>query len=209
MLEKIRQILHINKPEITYPTVQEQIDEMFNDLTSESLRFYIGSDLNEHHAAISSAITKLREEIKEECGFVFPAVRVTSNDELQENECQLLVCEKVVATDFIIPKEEEVKSSIDKLLREGIDSNLRTIFSNEIVEKYIDFVQKNNGWLVWDITSRLSTVEVKEILVDILESKKSISKISYIFEKIAAELFLEERYSKDIHKISQSIKKYI
>lgn len=209
MLEKIKQILHINKPEITYPTVHEQIDEMFNDLTSESLKFYIGSDLIGHHAAISSAIAKLREKIKEECGFVFPAVRVTSKNELQENECQLLVCKKVVATDFVIPKEEEVKSSIDKLLREGIDSNLRTIFSNEIVEKYIDFVQKNNGWLVWNITSRLSTVEIKEILVDILESKKSISEISYIFEKIAEELFLEGRYSRDIHKISQSVKKHI
>ncbi len=209
MLEKIKQILHINKPEIMPPTVQEQIDDMFNDLTSENLRFYIGSDLIEHHAAISSAISGLREEIKNECGFIFPAVRVTSKDELQENECQLLVCEKVVATDFVIPKEEEVKSSINKLLRKGIDSNLSTIFSNEIVEKYIDFVQKTDGWMVWNVTSRLSTVEIKEILVDILESKKSISNISYIFEKIAAELFLKERYSYDIYKISQSVKKYI
>lgn len=209
MLEKIKQILHINKPEVISPTIQDQIDGMFNDLTSESLRFYIGSDLIEYCAAINSAIGELREEIKDECGFIFPVVRVTANDELQENECQLLICEKVVATDFVIPKEEEVKLSIGKLLRKGIDSNLSTIFSNEIVEKYIDFVQKNNGWLVWNVTSRLSTVEIKEILMDILESKKSISNISYIFEKIAAELFLDGRYVRDVRKISQSVKKYI
>ena len=52
------------------------------------------------------------------------------------------------------------------------------------MEKYIDTVQKQNGWMVWNLTNAMPVWGIKLILVNMLKRDKSIKDINYVFEKI-------------------------
>ena len=85
-------------------------------------------------------------------------------------------------------------------------NNFRLLLTNELTEKYIESVRVNNSILVWDVTSAISTSEIRIILGDILNKGKSIKNISRIFEKISEQIFVENRYNcRNPHKISEAI----
>ena len=97
---------------------------------------------------------------------------------------------------------EELKRTISDLCEKHLDE----IFTNELVEKYIEKAGEKNGRLVADLCGWLATVEIKHILVDLLKNGKSIENITHIFEKISEQLYINSRYERlNIEKISKSV----
>ena len=54
----------------------------------------------------------------------------------------------------------------------------------ELTEKYMETVQRNNGWLICYLSRLIPTTGIKIILSDLIKNGKSINDISFIFEKI-------------------------
>ena len=54
----------------------EKIDNLFDLLSEDIVHLQIGEDLVPFGESIVELISSLREEIKEECGFILPPVRI-------------------------------------------------------------------------------------------------------------------------------------
>ena len=147
--------------------------------------------------------------MKEKSGFIIPPVRVINDRTLQENELQILIRGHVVFQDFTIPKKDYILETVLNNLAKITTKNISEIFTNEITEKYIDLVQKNNSWLIWNVMRIIPVTGIKLILVDILKAGKSIKDIVFVFEKIC-EYASENKdllSPKDPYKIAECVKK--
>lgn len=213
MLNKIKKLFG-KKQAQEMVSVSEKIENLFDTLNDEVVVLEIGEDIVEYATSIIETIGSLREQIKSECGFIMPTVAVRENYCIQENEFKIIVQEKLIEQRFVIPTEEEITEEVYDAIKTAVYDNLDSIFTNEIAEKYINTVQKNNCWLIWNLTSLLSVVDIKTILFDIIMMGKSINNINFIFEKIG-EYVLSEGISQAIgkkynpHTISQGISKYL
>jgi flagellar biosynthesis component FlhA len=192
-----------NKDVIDVITV---INNMFDTLDTHSLYFKIGSDINAFSDEISCAIGTLREEMKENTGFIFPAIPFIYDSNIQENEVIISIYGRDVLDEFWIPNKDYVEKEIRKALLYIYRNHLNEIFTIEHLEKYIDKVRKNNFKLVDNITYNLSNVDIKYILVDLLSNGKSIKNITLIFEKIAEGIFIDRSFeSNNIKNLSETV----
>ena len=168
--------------------INERIDNIFDSLDKHVINIQIGSDLIDYKQLIFDTIFEVRREIKEECGFIIPAVNIQDNYFVQENELIIYIQEKPFINTFLIPNETAIKEEFYEVFKSCMYDSLKAVFTNEITEKYIYAVQKNNYLLIWNLTNILSTIDIKTILVDIILKGKSISNINYVFEKIGEEV---------------------
>ena len=212
MLDKIRNLF--GKKNDTDTSVYEKIDSLFDTLNDEVIVLEIGEDLAEYNNSISGIIGSLRAQIKEECGFIMPTVSIKQNYVIQENQFNIYIQERLVEQRFVIPTEDNIKEEIYDSLKTTVYDNLDSVFTNEITEKYINTVKKNNGMLVWNITNILSIIDIKTILSEIIIKGKSINNINYIFEKMGEYILADgiaqtngKKYNP--HIISQAISKYL
>lgn len=182
MINKIKKIF-CKKEQDLEPSVLEKIDNMFEDLESDVITLLIGEDFIEYSDSILETISDYREELKEVTGFILPPVRVTSKSFLQENEFVLKVCEKEVFQQFVIPNEEHIVEDIRKSMEYLFENHLNEIFTCEITEKYINFVQNKRPYTIWNISVMYTIEEIREVLVNILMRKKSIKDVNNIFDK--------------------------
>ncbi len=201
MLKRFRNLLQRNS-QIVRESVYKKIDNLFDSLSEDIIKIEIGSDLYSFTSGIVETIGAIRCEIKEECGFIMPAVNIKDNCCIQENEFVILIRGKKVFDGFVIPREEETREEIYEALKTVIYDNLEKIFTNELTEKYIDKVQKKNGRLIWDISSVLSVVDINTILSDLILKGKSINNIDYIFEKIGENILSNGECRNYLNKIN-------
>lgn len=185
-----------------------KIENLYETLDIDTLKILIGEDLSPLKSSFQQNIDRLRELIKDEYGFIFPNISIQESFTFQENEYQIFINNKCVFNDFAIPTTTYIETNFLDSLKKVIDKNIDTIFTNKTVEKYINFAQKDNFWLIWNLTSVLSMVEIKTILIDLIKKKKSIHNINYIFEKICDDIFVENN-SKNPHKISERLAKIL
>ena len=206
MLEKIKQLLKLNRKE-PVESVEDQINDMIKSLSVDELRIIVGEDLIGIAPAICQRIQELRKKIKEEKGFIMPAVRIIDDFDLQENEYQIQVKNKTVFTGYTVPKETYACDEISKNMEISCMENLDLVFTNEITEKYINAVQSRNGWLVWNVSHLIPVTGIKVILVNLLKNGKSINNITYIFEKICEAATKEKDWCsmRDPYKIAKAI----
>ena len=212
MIKNVLKFLKLsNKEKDDSNTTQEtNVDSLFETIGPETLRILIGEDIISFGDCINENIRQLRGLIKEENGFIFPAVHVKSDFALQENEIQFYVNEKLIYTDYAIPTETYIETTFLSLFKNIILDNIDNIFTNCLVEKYINFAQKDNLWMIWNLTNLLTISEIKAILIDLIKNKKSISNINMIFEKICDDIFVQHSScSKDPHKISERLCKIL
>lgn len=212
MIKNVLKFLKLsNKEKKNSNTIQEtNVDSLFETIESETLKILIGEDIISLGDCINENIRQLRGLIKEENGFIYPAVRVKSDFALQENEIQFYVNEKLIYTDFAIPKETYIETTFLYLFKNIILDNIDNIFTNSLVEKYVKFAQKDNSLMIWNLSNQLTVSEIKTILINLIKNKKSISNINMIFEKICDDIFVQHSScSKDPHKISERLCKIL
>lgn len=209
MIKKVLRFFKFSKQE-EFPSTEEKINNLYDSLESESIVVFIGSDLENFSESFCESIAHFRESTKEESGFILPPVRVKSDLSLQENEILIKINNKTVIQDFAIPTKMYVETNFQYLLNQIYKNNLEDIFANNVIEKYINYVQQDNCWLVWNLTGMLSLVEIKIILIDLIKHGKSINNITYIFEKICEQIYVEDSYLiRKPYKISERLRKIL
>ena len=209
MLERIKQILHIKNRE-KETNIYDKIDNLFFSLNEDIICIEIGEDLVPFGSNICEIIDNVRNEIKDELGFIMPAVRVIDICGLQENGYIIKIKNKIVHEGYAIPNKDGIVEEIYESLKNALLNNFKLILTNEITEKYIESVRAKNGLLVWDITGAISTTEIRIILGDLLEKGKSIKNISNIFEKISEQIYIENKYDyRNPHKMAEKIIKHL
>lgn len=193
MLRLIKNLFGKKTEENTAQSVSKKIDNLFEELSENIVLIQIGSDLAEQNLRkeLCDVIDGLRIEVKDECGFIIPQIHITYNSALQENEYKIYIRGNLAKDDFLIPNTDGIRDEFYDTLKTVIYDKLSEIFTNDIVERYISITQKNNGWLIWNITNVLSVPEIKIILLDLINYGKSINDIGYVFEKIGEEILLD------------------
>lgn len=209
MIGKLKTLLQFRKPKKDEKTLDEKITDLFDSLQVDALAVVFGDDILQFAQSIVNCIGKFRMAMKEKSGFIIPPVRVINDKDLQENEIQILVRGHVVFQDFAIPKKDYVLETILNNLARISTKNISEIFTNEMTEKYIDLVQKNNSWLIWNVMRIIPVTGIKLILVDILKAGKSIKDIVFVFEKICEYASENKDFmtTKDPYKIAECVKK--
>ncbi len=185
MFDKLKNLFMKNKNDVvTVEQPNEHIDYLFRALVEENLVIKVGEDLGGFSACLVDEIWDFRDEICEKTGFIFPPVKIVENDSLQENEYEIFVQGKIYKHSFSLFNQEsfckEILDSLKSLCKKDIDM----IFSNHIAEQYIDTVQKNNSWMIWNLTNAMPIWGIRLVLVSLLKEGKSIKNINYIFEKM-------------------------
>jgi len=199
MLNRIKKLLNIKTKEEELSAF-DKINNLFDSLNEDTILIQIGSDLAPFGEYICSIIGELREEIKDECGFILPAVRTIDNNYYQENEYTISILGKLTENGFLIPTQKGIKEELYEALKTTIYNNLDSIFTNDIVERYIKSVQCKNNWLVWNISCALSVIELKAIMLGIIKNGKSINNINYIFEQIGEQVLHDGEYKDYLKK---------
>ena len=213
MLHRIKQIFQLEKKEEA-PTVYEKINDLFDTLNEDIILVQIGSDITPFGDYICDLVSLLREEIKDECGFILPPVRIRDNIGYQENEYTIEVRGEYAGGGFLVPNETGIREELYEALKTVVYARIDDIFTNEIAEKYINIVQRENSWLIWNLTNLLSVIDIRMILSDIINMGKSINNINYIFEKIGEQILSDGGYREcgkkyNPHTISKAISKYL
>ena len=111
MLNQIKKWLNKknnNKELSTY----EKIDNLFESLAEDILQLKMGSDLVPFADSIVALVGSVREEVKEECGFILPAVRINDNSYMQENEINLFIRGICRARIYVIPTEDGIRDEL-------------------------------------------------------------------------------------------------
>ena len=186
--------------------VLDQVNSLYNSLNDDIIHISLGDDLIPFIEMIINTTFNARTAIKNQTGFIMPAIKYSSDSTLQENEISVMIRGNIAFNKFVIPNKENIEKEIKDILDELYLNNLSDIFSNEMAEKYIDAVIVKNRKLVADISYYFSTVEIKFILKELLENGISIYNIDLIFEKISEQIFMYNNSRKhDIYSISKKI----
>ena len=186
--------------------VLDQVNSLYNSLNDDIIHISLGDDLIPFIEMIINTTFNARASIKNQTGFIMPAIKYSSDSTLQENEISVMIRGNIAFNKFVIPNKENIEKEIKDILDELYLNNLSDIFSNEMAEKYIDAVIVKNRKLVADISYYFSTVEIKYILKELLENGISIYNIDLIFEKISEQIFMYNNSRKhDIYSISKKI----
>ena len=207
MIETIKNLLKLNKKE-PEKDVYTRINELFESLGTDEISIQVGEDLVQFCSDISGRIWDLRNKIKDKTGLIIPPVRILDNLDLQENEYLIKIRNEEVYTGYTVPKEDYALNEIIRSLEQVCMDNLEKVMTNEMVEKYIEAVQRNNGWLVWYLGRMIPTTGIKVILVDLIKNGKSINDITYIFEKICEQATKNRDMCTipDVKKIAERLK---
>ena len=211
MLEKIKNLFLKNNSTKQYSTY-EKIEHLFDALQNEVIAIELGEDLLEFKEFVTDNVGTIREQIKDECGFIMPPVELKENYVIQENEFRIYVQDKMVENRYVIPTKDNLAEELYDGLKTTVYNHLDVIFTNELTEKYINAVRKKNDLLIWNVTNILSVIDIKTILSDIIFSGKSINNINYIFEKIGECILSNYEYTicmrqYNPHKIAKEITK--
>ena len=213
MLKRIKNLFNRKKENIQ--SINDKIELLYDELGSDTILVHLGDDLAEYGEVFCNIIQELREEVKNECGFIMPNVHIQDNTVLQENEFAVYIRGNFAQRGFLIPNENGIKDEFYDTFKTIIYDKIKAIFTNEVTERYIDTVQKKNGWLIWNITSILSVPDIKTILSDIIDNGKSIKDIGFVFEKIGEEILLNDRYKEfyikkyNPHNIAKEVIKHL
>ncbi len=188
---------------------EEKVNQLFNQLGEEIIKIEIGDDLAQYAEYMCTAIEEFRENTMRKNGFILPLTNIIQNKDLQENELIIKVHGNETYHEFVIPTEEYVNKELNNALNVTVNSNLKNLFSNKIIEKYVDSARTGNEYLIYNICNTLTNYEIRDILVTLIENGKSINDIEYIFEKIGEEIFYENKYNRDSKLIAENIIHYL
>ncbi|MBR2524932.1 FHIPEP family type III secretion protein [bacterium] len=207
MIETIKNLLKLNKKE-PEKDVYEKINDLFDSLGADEISIQVGEDLIDFGGNFGGRIDDLRTKMKDKTGLIIPKVHVFENLDFQENEYRIKIRNEEVFVGFTVPKEDYALNEITRSLENVCMENIDKVMTNEMVEKYIETVQRNNGWLVWYLARLIPTTGIKVILVDLIKNGKSINDITYIFEKICEQATkTRDIYTiPDVYKIAEKIK---
>ncbi len=181
----------LNKEEVV--KCQESIT---TEQKPEEITILLGTDLAEFGYDFVNVLKSLRQEMKDENGFVLPIGKIREEFFLQENEYQIFIRGNLKYNGFAIPNKKYALSEIKNSLYRVCKENLYDIFSTKMTERYINNFLDNENWILKNTILEFFTItSIKKILVYLLENGQSIKDGEFIFEKMCEYASLEkDRY---------------
>lgn len=177
-LSKPREAKPKNEPKST----EDIINDMFSSLVVDEI--YIELAENIFDIFKSENINDIRQKIKEKSGFILPVVWYSKNSSLEDNEYKIYLRKNLIFEGFTVPEDKYMNAEILYNLENTCKENIDLIFTNKVFEKYVNVVQRNNQWLVWEIAQHISPTDMRTILLDLIKMGKSIENIEFVFEQI-------------------------
>ena len=205
MLKRIKNLFKFKRKEEENHSAYEQINTLYESLNDDAILLKIGEDLVPHGDFVCKIISTVREEIKDECGFILPPVHVCDESYLQENEYILYIKGTEVEHGFLVPTEKGIEEELYDTLKTTVYASLDKLFSNRITEQYLETVRGNNSWLIWNLTCKLSLTEIKTILLDIVQKGKSLNNIDNIFEQMGEQVLTNGKFNDCLVKYNPHI----
>ena len=208
MIEKIKNFLKLNKKNTSPNDVYAKIDELYNSLGSDDICIQVGTDLAPFAEKFCERIHEVRQKLADDTGLILPPVRLIDNLNIQENEYKIIIRDSEAFSGFTVPKEDYASNEIMHALERTCIENVDRVMTNEMVEKYMDRVHKNNGWMMCYLSRLMPSTGIKVILTDLIKNGQSINDIDYIFEKICEQATKSrDIYTiPDAHKIAENLK---
>lgn len=132
-------------------------------------------------------ISKVREELTDELGYIIPNVRCLDDKDLKPDEFRIYV-RGIMRDKFFVgknTKNEEISTLLRKHLRECCIKNVNNILTRTDVIKLMEIVNTQDPTLVNDlIPSRISAVDLRRILVSLIREEISVKDTILIFERL-------------------------
>ena len=167
-------------------------NKYYDRLGTDVLMITLGSDLKEltnteQGGNLLPRIAKLRKKLTDELGYVIPNVRVICSVENDPKEFDIWVRGKLVAKGDVSEKPEFLDESdvITEELNKVVLSHVNYILSLHSVYKMTELVKTRDGLLVDYMKDYVDSLDIRNILVNLLEQKLSIKDIELIYLKIA------------------------
>lgn len=158
---------------------------------------------NEKHF---EGIQKVREELAKEYGYLLPFVRMKDNIDLESNQYQICIYDRVVLDNKVECLEEFAFVEVYEVLKRVAIEQYDYIINRQIVKNLIDNIACQYPAVIQNlIPEKVSYAMVQQVLVGIIKQGKSIRNLIKIIELI------EEGINADlsIEKISIDIAKRI
>lgn len=181
--------LFLGSSTITESGIKSDRDKIMSTILSDPILFQAGetfiSYMIEENEKQFEGIQKIREELAKENGYLLPVVRMRDNTDLEPNQYQICIYDKVVLDykincfdDFTFDK---VYEAIKKVAIEQYDC----IINRQIVKNLIDNVLIQYPAVIQNlIPQKVSYSMVQQILVSIIKQGKSIRNLIKIIEWI-------------------------
>ncbi len=184
MIDLLRKILKSFGQKEESMSAADEVEGLYGSLNDDILQLVLGADLIALGKNFAEKISEIRKEIKSECGFILPPVRILDNKFIQENEFDIFINGKKIETGFLVPNYAGINEEFYETMKTVIYDNLQYLFTTKVAEKYIDSVQSYNSWLVYNLFLKISIIDLKTIMLDIINQGKSINNVNYILEQI-------------------------
>ena len=200
--------LLLGKAMLTESGRRNDSDKVMSIILSEPILFQAGEAFiphmmieNEKHF---EGIQKAREELAKDYGYLLPVVRMKDNIDLESNQYQICIYDRVVLDSKVECLEEFTFGEVYEVLKRVAIEQYDYIINREIVKNLIDNVACQYPAVIQNlIPEKVSYAMVQQILVGIIKQGKSIRNlikiIEWIEEGINAGLSIE-KISIDIAK---------
>ena len=189
-------------------------NKYYDRLGTDILMITLGSELNdyadtEQGGNLLPRIAKLRKKLTEELGYVIPNVRVIPSVENEPKEFDIWVRGKLVAKGDVSDKPEFLDDAdvITEELHKVVLSQVNYILSLNSVYKMTELVRSRDALLVDYMKDYVDSLDIRNILVSLLEQKLSIKDIELIYLKIADYARDAENIDDLIIKLKADLKK--
>ena len=184
-------------------------NKYFDRLGVETLLVTLGNDLKtiydeEHGGILLQRLVMLRKQLVDELGYIIPNVRILFSAENEPKEYDIWVRGKLVAKGEVVDKPEFLDEAdvIAEHLKKVAVEYVNYIFTLNNVYKISELVSKKDNALITTMSEYIDSLDIRNILVKLLEKKISIKDIELIYQKIAD-------YGRDAESIEDLTEKII
>lgn len=192
----IAEFLHISldqllleKAMITESGKRIDSDKVMSIILSDPILFQAGEAFiphmlleNEKHF---NGIQKIREELAKEYGYLLPVVRMKDNTELEDNQYQICIYDKVALDCKVECLDEFTFKEVYEVVKRVAIEQYDCIINKQIVKNLLDNIAFQYPAVIQNlIPDKVSYSMVQQILVVIIKQGKSIRNLIKIIEWI-------------------------
>ena len=147
-----------------------------------------------------------RQKMVDDLGYIIPNIKIMNESNLKPYEYRILIRNRVICNNLLsenILKDTQIKEIITNLQKTCI-SYAPQIMSKADVIKLIELVRSQDPTLVNDLVPiLLSPIDIKHVLVKLIQDQISIKDIIYIFELLND----YARYTNDVDILTEQLKR--
>lgn len=132
-----------------------------------------------------SKLDSLKEKLFETLGYRYPAIRITDDIEIPNNEYIILVRGRQVAKGEFKYNSQESLNKIFETLENVIIQHVHEIFTVKETYEYIDYIKENYSKKIADkLLKNFDIYEIKNTLCNLIQQRISIANLPIVIKKL-------------------------